>query len=163
MAEDNTQDFLEAMSHFPSGVTIVTTRDETGKGVGFTASAFTSLSLAPPMLLVCLQNDADSYPAFMAAKNFGVSILATGQHEIAMHFARKHPDKLSTVETLEGAATGLPLISGASAYLECHMHDRVEGGDHTILVGEVLNAASYDRLPLAYMNRRFGRFSADED
>jgi flavin reductase (DIM6/NTAB) family NADH-FMN oxidoreductase RutF len=161
VSQIDVSDFIEAMAHFPSGVTVVTTRDASGKGVGFTASAFTSVSLAPPLILVCLQNDADSYPAFMAAEAFAVSILSVGQHDVATHFARKHPDKLSTVSTHEGSATGIPLISGACAYIECTMHERLDGGDHKILVGEVLTASSDDRAPLAFMNRQFGRFQPE--
>ena len=82
-------DFRDAMARFASGVTVVTTRDSGGKAVGFTASAFSSLSLDPPLLLVCLQKDADCYAAFMEAEQFGVSILAQGQSPIALRFATK--------------------------------------------------------------------------
>lgn len=150
------------MARFPSGVTIVTTRDADGRGVGFTASAFSSLSLDPPLLLVCLQNDADCYAAFMAAEQFAVSILSEGQGAIALHFARKQADKLAGQPLVDGETTGLPLVRGASAHLECRMHSRADGGDHTILVGKVLYANSVDTPPLLVFNRTFGGFCAEE-
>lgn len=151
-------DFRNAMARFASGVTIVTTRNGEGAFVGFTASAFSSLSLNPPLLLVCLQKDADCYAAFMEAPEFALSILAHGQDEIALRFATKAIDKWAGTPVVSGAATGLPLVDGAAAHTECHIRERVDGGDHTILVGEVLAAASNGAEPLLHFNRQFGRF-----
>ena len=151
------------MARFASGVTVVTTRDEDGDFVGFTASAFSSLSLEPPLLLVCLQNDADCYDAFMQEPpHFGVSILARGQAEIALRFATKGIDKVAGTPVIRGPITGLPLIEGATAHAECHIGDRILEGDHTILIGEVLQADSNEREPLLHFNRQFGRFQPDE-
>lgn len=159
----DTLDFRNAMARFASGVTVVTTRNGDGAVVGFTASAFTSLSLDPPLLLVCLQKDADCYAAFMGAERFAVSILAFGQSAVARRFATKAIDKLAGTPLVEGPATGIPLIEGASAQAECLMRDRLDGGDHTILVGQVIRAASSDREPLLHFNRTFGRFVPEED
>ena len=156
-------EFREAMARFASGVTVVTTRNGAGEAVGFTASAFSSLSLSPPLLLVCLQNDADCYQAFMTNDEFAVSILATGQSPIALRFATKAIDKWDGTPTVRGPATGIPLIEGAAAQIECRVHSRPEGGDHTILIGEVLTADAYDREPLLHYNRSFGRFEKDAD
>jgi flavin reductase ActVB len=155
-------DFRNAMARFASGVTIVTTRNGDGAFVGFTASAFSSLSLDPPLLLVCLQKDADCYAAFMEAEHFAVSILAHGQADVARRFATKAIDKMDGTTTVAGERTGLPLIEGAAAHTECAMVDRVDGGDHTILVGEVISAVSTDLEPLLHFNRQFGRFVAEE-
>jgi flavin reductase ActVB len=154
-------EFRNAMARFASGVTIVTTRNGEGSFVGFTASAFSSLSLSPPLLLVCLQKDADCYRAFMEAPQFALSILAHGQHEIAVRFATKAVDKLQGTPVVPGPVTGLPLVEGASAHTECVTRERLEGGDHTILVGEVVRAASTDLEPLLHFNRQFGRFVAE--
>jgi len=154
-------DFRDAMARFASGVTIVTTLDSGGKAVGFTASAFSSLSLDPPLLLVCLQKDADCHAAFMEAEQFGVSILAQGQSPIAARFATKAIDKWDGTPSEPGRATGIPLIDGAAARLECRVHSRPDGGDHTILIGEVLTAESNGNEPLLHYNRSFGRFAED--
>ncbi len=154
-------DFRDAMARFASGVTVVTALDSCGKDVGFTASALSSLSLDPPLLLVCLQKDADCYAAFMEAEQFGVSILAQGQSAIAMRFATKAIDKWDGTPSVPGSATGIPLIDGASASLECGVHSRADGGDHTILIGEVLSADTSGSEPLLHFNRAFGRFVED--
>jgi flavin reductase ActVB len=162
-AELDPADFRDAMACFASGVTIVTTRDSAGDAVGFTASAFSSLSLDPPLLLVCLQKDADCHAAFMTAEQFGVSILAQGQSSIALRFATKAIDKWDGTRSVPGRATGIPLIDGAAARLECRIHSRADGGDHTILVGEVLTADANGNEPLLHFNRSFGRFEEDSD
>jgi flavin reductase ActVB len=158
----NPIDFRNAMARFASGVTIVTTRAADGNFVGFTASAFSSLSLDPPLLLVCLQKDADCYAAFMANPQFAVSILARAQDDIARHFATKAPDKMSGAPTVSGELTRLPLMRGAAAWCECNIWERVDGGDHTILIGEVIGATSTDIEPLLHFNRAFGVFVAEE-
>jgi flavin reductase ActVB len=149
------------MSRFASGVTVCTTQASDGSFVGFTASAFTSLSLEPPLLLVCLQKDADCYAAFMEAECFAVSILAHGQDDIAMRFATKAIDKMQETPANPGPRTGMPLINGASAVCECRLQLRLDGGDHTILIGEVLRAETTDAEPLLHYNRQFGRFHPD--
>lgn len=155
-------DFRNAMARFASGVTVVTTRNGAGEAVGFTASAFSSLSLYPPLLLVCLQKDADCYAAFMTAEHFAVSILAHGQGQVARRFATKAVDKWRGTSSTPGGRTRLPLIDGAAAQAECIMLDRVDGGDHTILIGEVISAVSTAHDPLLHFNRQFGRFIGEE-
>jgi flavin reductase ActVB len=154
--------FRNAMARFASGVTIVTTRNSDGVFVGFTASAFSSLSLEPPLLLVCLQKDADCYNTFMESDDFAVSILAQGQAEIARRFATKAIDKWDGTPVVDGKVAGLPLVRGASAHCECRTRDRVDGGDHTILVGEVVRAEVSDAEPMLHYNRQFGHFVAEE-
>lgn len=156
-------EFRDAMARFASGVTIVTTKNANGDAVGFTASAFSSLSLNPPLMLVCLQNDADCYDAFMQSDEFTVSILAMGQSEIALRFATKGIDKWEGTTSLAGPNSGIPMIEKAAAQIECRIHSRPDGGDHTILVGEVIWADGHPhREPLLHFNRQFGRFAADE-
>src|SRR5437763_1095455 len=142
--------FRNAMARFPSGVTIVTTRDPDGRLWGFTASAFSSLSLDPPLLLVCLDKKADSHPAFHEAGHFGVSILAVGQDKAAMQFATRGIEKFAGLPITEAPNSGVPLIAGAAAQMECKTHQHYDGGDHTIIVGEVLHAESWDVEPLLF-------------
>ena len=150
--------FRNAMARFASGVTVVTTHEDGGKPVAFTASAFSSLSLDPPLILVCLERKADSFPAFQAAGHFTVSILAAHQADHGMHFAAKSADKFAGVSVEAGEVTGMPLIPEALVHLECRVRQRLDGGDHVIIVGEVLRAQSNDQEPLLHFNRRFGRF-----
>ena len=154
-------DFRNAMARFAAGVTVVTTKDAEGRATGFTASAFSSLSLTPPLVLVCLDKRADCWDAFMAASEFAISILAAGQGDVAMRFATKGIDKFLDAPVTPGAVTGMPLVNGAMVHLECRMWDKPEGGDHTILIGEVLRAASHSDDPLLHFNRSFGRFVAE--
>jgi flavin reductase ActVB len=155
-------EFREALARFATGVTIVATDDAAGSAVGFTASAFSSLSLEPPLILVCLQKNADCYQAFMEATYFTVSVLAAGQGEIARRFATKGADKWTETPRVSGPATGLALVDGAASRLECRIHERFDGGDHTILIGEVLWADCAETIdPLLHFNRSFGRFVPD--
>ncbi|MEO8456371.1 MAG: flavin reductase family protein [Chloroflexota bacterium] len=154
--------FRNAMARFASGVTVCTTRNSDGVFVGFTASAFSSLSLNPPMLLVCLQKDAECYTAFMDNDAFAVSILAHGQSDIARRFATKNIDKWHGTPVTDGEISGLPLITGASAHCECWVTERVDGGDHTILVGLVERAEVSEHEPMVHYNRRFGYFVEEE-
>jgi flavin reductase ActVB len=147
------------MARFASGVTIVTTESPGGSRVGFTASAFSSLSLDPPLILVCLERRAECFDAFMAAPQFAVSILASGQSAVAMTFATRGADKFANLEVQPGPLSGMPLVAGALAQLECQMHERLGGGDHVILVGEVISANVADSPPLLHYNRSFGAFA----
>lgn len=155
-------EFRDAMARFASGVTVVTTHNGNGEPVGFTASAFSSLSLEPPLMLVCLQKNADCYEAFMESDEMVVSILAMGQSEIALRFATKGIDKWDGTPATPAPVSGIPMIEDCSAQIECRIHSRPDGGDHTILVGEVVWADSHpQREPLLHFNRTFGRFQAD--
>ncbi|MFQ5382537.1 MAG: flavin reductase family protein [Dehalococcoidia bacterium] len=156
-------DFRSALSRFASGVTVVTARSGDGTDVGFTASAFSSLSLDPPLVLVCLDRSAESFPVFEQAPSFAISILGADQEEAAVRFATRGADKFGGSVLEAGDATGLPLVAGAIAHLECAMHDQLEGGDHVILVGRVVRAASNGDRPLLYFNRAFGEFDAGGD
>ena len=151
-------DFKNAMARFPSGVTVATTHEPDGTPTGFTATAFSSLSLDPPLVLVCLEKKAGCYPAFMAAKQFAISILASEQGDLAWKFASRGADKFAGTPVELGTVTGMPLIAGASVQLECQMHGLLEGGDHTIIVGEVVRAVSSDTAPMLHYNRKFGVF-----
>ena len=150
--------FRNAMACFASGVTVVTTRDADGTLWGFTASAFSSLSLEPPLVLVCLDKRAESHAAFERAPQFAISVLAESQKDIALRFATRGMDKFGGIAMQEGPETGLPLVPEAMVHLECRMYAQLPGGDHTILLGEVLSATNRDLPPLLHFNRQFGRF-----
>lgn len=140
--------FKQAMSHFASGVTVVTTEHE-GKPYGMTVASFASLSLRPPLVLVCVENSVKSHDAIAAARKFGVSILEASQADISGRFASKSDDKFSGLETRRGTL-GIPLIDGAICSIECRLTDQLPGGDHSIFVGEVVAAETAEGKPLVY-------------
>jgi len=136
---------------------VITTVDRDARPWGFTASAFCSLSLDPPLILVCLDQKADSHATFASAGHFAVSILASHQQSLAARFATKGMEKFVGISTEPGQETTSPLIPEAVVHLECHMHQRIAVGDHTILIGEVMRAAVNESVePLVYHARQYG-------
>src|SRR5262249_30237199 len=138
-----------AMSRWAPDVTIVTTRAPAGDLAGFTASSFSSLSLEPPLVLFCLGEEADSYPAFQASDGFAVHILARDQQALSARFAQKGGDKFQNVPWREGVR-GVPLLQGALACLECRKIHMYAGGDHRVFLGEVEAVHVTDGAPLLY-------------
>ncbi len=143
------QRFRDVLGAFATGVTIMTARGPDGARVGCTASSFNTVSLEPPLVLWSLGLRAASLSAFRATDHFGVSILAEDQRDLALHFARPAEDKFAGIAIREGAH-GVPLISGALAHLECRIVARYAGGDHEIMLGEVLDLERRDGAPLVY-------------
>lgn len=154
--------FKEAMSRFPSGVVVVTTRDSQGKSWGFTASSFSSVSLDPPLILVCLSRTAGCYQAFNSAQWFAVNVLSADDEMMAAGFARRGADKFAGLDC--GADEhGSPLLSSAVATLTCQRFNVYDCGDHGVFVGRVTTARLVsDNSPMVYSSRRFGRFAASE-
>ena len=140
--------FKLAMSHFVSGVTIVTAEHE-GRPYGMTVASFASLSLHPPLVLVCIEKSVKTHDAIAGAGVFGVSMLALTQQDISGRFASKRDDKFDGVGIRRGELN-VPLIDGATCTLECRVYAQLPGGDHTIFVGEVVDAQTTEDAPLAY-------------
>lgn len=148
-------DFRSVIGRFASGVTVVTTM--VGKQrFGSTASAFTSLSLEPPMVLICLNRQTRTAAAVAESGQFGLSILAEEQAALAAHFASKAPDKFDGIGVTDGPG-GLPLLNNALAHLECAVTEAVPGGTHTVFLAEVRTMTANEGAPLAYFRGRFGR------
>ena len=137
---------------YATGVTIVTTLED-GEPRGFTANSFTSVSIEPPLLLVCHSNRASSHTAFARATGFVVNILAADQKELALRFASKVEHRFAALDWTRG--TGGPIIPGAAAWLDCQMHQTHDAGDHTILIGRVLAHQASPRDVLAYWRGGF--------
>ncbi|WP_157518816.1 flavin reductase [Herbidospora mongoliensis] len=154
-------DFRRVMGQFASGVTIVSTRDG-GRDFGATASAFTSLSLDPPMVLACLFRGAATEEAIRRTGRFGISILRDDQGAVAECFASRHPNRFATVDFRYGEI-GVPLIENALAHVECRVSEAVKGGTHTVFLGSVHSAVRYDGRPLAYFAGNFGHFLVGDD
>jgi flavin reductase ActVB len=149
--------FRQAMTRFPSGVTIVTTVDDSSQRWGFTASAFASLSLSPPLVLVCLDRSANCYSSFCATDRFAINILSADHEALARRFATKGIDKFAGVD-FEPGEFELPLLSDAVATFECQRSALLPGGDHVILIGEALSIRLGSGTPAVLFNRRFWRF-----
>ena len=151
-------EFRQALGHFATGVTIVTTSDGDGRPTGLTASAFTSVSLDPPLVLVCVDHKSQSYPALRERGRFAVNILHRGQQAVSRRFASTRLDKFDGV-VFRMSALNLPLIDDALAQLECiTVHTHVEG-DHTIFVGRVERAHVGAGEPLVYYRGQYDRLA----
>jgi flavin reductase (DIM6/NTAB) family NADH-FMN oxidoreductase RutF len=153
--------FRESLAQFASGVTVVTARADERR-VGFTASAFTSVSLDPPLILVCVGQSASAHPDMLVADFFGVSVLAEDQRWVAEQFARKNCDRFEGIPLRAGPVSGVPFVQGALVHLECRVHTRSTAGDHTIFIGEVVDAVVVPGKPLLHHARRFGAFAGCE-
>ncbi|HJQ70367.1 MAG TPA: flavin reductase family protein [Blastocatellia bacterium] len=149
-------EFRRALGHFASGVTVVTSRCEDGLLRGITVSAFTSLSLDPPLVLICIDKRASLHDYLKEGDHFAVNMLAEDQELISRRFASRD------VERFEGlgyrtADTGAPLINGALAAIECRIAHTYPGGDHTIVIGEVIATHVTEGRPLAYFRGGYAR------
>jgi flavin reductase (DIM6/NTAB) family NADH-FMN oxidoreductase RutF len=142
-------DLRKALGCFVTGVTIVTTCDASGRPRGFTANSFTSVSLDPPIILVCLSRSASSHAAFAAAQSFAVNILSEDQRAISGRFASKLTEKFADIAWQVGDA-GNPILCESAAWFECLKHDEVEAGDHLVMFGRVVGFDHSPRPPLGY-------------
>lgn len=138
-----------AFGSFMTGVTVVTTIDADGAPRGFTANSFTSVSLDPPLLLICIAKTAASCAVFSKTPGFAVNILAEDQKDVSGIFASKRPDKFAEV-TWHGSAQGQPVITGALAWFDCARREVIDAGDHVILLGAVRDFAAREANPLGY-------------
>ena len=150
------EEFRHVLSHFASGVTVVTTWDKDDRPTGLTVSAFTSVSLEPPLVLVCVDHRAHCYPALRASDRFAVNVLAAEHEAVARRFAASEPDKFAAVDHTLGPR-GLPLLPEALAHLECRTIYAYPGGDHTIFVGEVESARARPGEPLLRFRGEYNR------
>ncbi|MGI9035707.1 MAG: flavin reductase family protein [Pyrinomonadaceae bacterium] len=147
-------EFRHALARFASGVTVVTTRDKSGRLHGITVSAFSSVSLEPPLILVCIEKIAGSHTAFEQSEFFNVNILDETQQHFSDRFASHLPNKFDGIEYFE-TDKGLPFLTDALAHLECRLSYAHAGGDHTIFVGEILAATARDGKPLIYFHGNY--------
>ncbi len=144
-------EFRAALSRFASGVTVITTRDASGRDLGMTATSFASVSLEPTLILVSIDHTATMAGPLEAAEYFAVHILSAAQEAVSRVFAlREYGDKFEGHAVARGSGS-VPLLHGALARLECRVHARYPAGDHTIIVGEVLSTTlGEDAEPLLY-------------
>lgn len=155
------EEFRDVIGRFASGVTVITT-DLDGAPRGTTASAVSSLSMDPPMVLVCMNESSSTGQAIALRRAFAINILGEDQKQLALHFASKSADKFASAATRKGA-NGLPLLDDALATLECRVVETVRGGTHTVFLAEVDGATARTGAPLAYFRGQFGRLEITDD
>lgn len=141
--------FRAVLGRFASGVTVVTACDSEGHDQGMTISAFCSVSLDPPLVLMCVDHSASIYATLSAASHFVVNILSEGQEAIARRFAGQDPDRFDGIGYSRGII-GLPVLDEVLGYVECRTVARNNAGDHDVIVGQVEVAESRDGKPLLY-------------
>lgn len=150
-------EFRHIISHLGSGVSVITVRHNE-QDYGITASAVCSVSLDPPMLLVCVNQNTGTQQALMQAKSFNVHILGKHQADLALQFARAHTDKFQNLEYTYGEL-GNPLLPNVVAQIECRLFKEIGAGTHSIFVGEIYQAQVNDFEPLMYVKGNFGEFN----
>jgi flavin reductase (DIM6/NTAB) family NADH-FMN oxidoreductase RutF len=137
------------MGHFATGVTVITTRDDEGNPYGLTANAVSSVSLVPPLILICVDKKCDTYPYFAQSKVFVVNVLSEGQERISRTFATTGIEKFDGIGYRK-SKLGCVILDDAVGHLECKIVNEIDAGDHTIYVGEVDSAAADDVRPLLF-------------
>ncbi len=151
-----------AFGTFMTGVTVVTAHGKNAEPLGFTANSFTSVSLDPPLLLVCLANSSQNYDALIQSKGFAVNVLAEDQIEVSNTFARPVADRFASVGWKPGPQ-GSPILNGVTAWFDCSMHKIVDAGDHVILIGQVEAFEATESPGLGYARGAYVSPSASMD
>ena len=152
--------FRMVMSTVCTPVSVVTAITD-GRPHGTTVSAFTSLSMRPPMALVCLDRDSDLLTIVRTTGHFGLNVLGSDQSALALRFARKGPDKFAGVAWVP--IDEVPAIVGVGGFLSCRVAQLVDGGDHVVVLGDVVAATTAHRSPLTYHGRAFGTHTPLEE
>jgi flavin reductase (DIM6/NTAB) family NADH-FMN oxidoreductase RutF len=160
MAGVSSEEFRHACGRFATGVCIASVVDRAGTPHGLTVSSFTSVSLEPPLILICLGHAVTNVDDFRAAAYFGLSILRDDHQRISDRFAQKGHDRFDGIEWHSGD-TGVPLITRAIATIECATYQRVTSGDHDIFIGEVIRTCVNEGSPLVYYASRYRKLAGD--
>ena len=155
MSVDPSQ-FRALLSRFASSVTVVSARDESGADRGMTVSAFSSVSLEPPLVLMCVDQSATLHDLLLRTEMLGVSVLAHEQEWVSRHFATREQHEWEGVPQRRGPC-GMPLVDGAIAHLECRVVARHRAGDHTIIIAHVERGDVAEGEPLLYFRGTYAR------
>jgi flavin reductase (DIM6/NTAB) family NADH-FMN oxidoreductase RutF len=148
--------FKEVMGNYPTGVTVVTTVDENGVPLGLTVNSFASVSLDPLLVLWSIDKRVSTYDIFTKTEKFAVHVLANDQSDICSLFASKGTDRFKNCDW-KLSENNLPIIAGAAGVMQCKTFKTIEAGDHTILIGEIVDIQSESKEPLLYHKRKFGK------
>ena len=161
-ASPDTATLRRALGCFVTGVTVVTTRDAGGVPLGFTANSFTSVSLDPPLVLVCVGHEVEGLDVYRRCSRFAINVLGDSQRALSDRFATERPDRFGGVRWRDGAH-GVPILEGCIAALECTSWRRIEAGDHMILIGRVLRCEDSGGRPLVYWRGSYRCLPSDRD
>lgn len=152
---DGAAAFRHAAGSWTTGVAVVTTLDGDGRPFGLTMSAVTSLSLRPQQFLICVDRAADSLPALERSGLFCINLLARGQEDVSRRFASKSADKFAGVPHRQLAGSGLPVLGGVIGFVACRVAAMLPGGDHVIVIGDVLQAEAHGGEPLVHFRGEY--------
>lgn len=158
--EKSVRDLRNALGGFVTGVTVVTTEID-GERCGFTANSFCSVSLDPPLVLVCIGKTSSNFSKFQEADHFCINVLAEAQRDVSQQFATSGVDRFEGI-ACETGALGSPVIPDSLSWFECAMHDRFDAGDHEILVGRVEDYGYGTQSPLAYFRGNYVLFELEK-
>ncbi len=147
------------MGRFPTGVTVVTACGPGGAPVGLTVNSFASVSLVPPLVLVCVDEGASTHADLVASSRYTVNVLSDDQTALALRFATTAADRRFDGVEWEMGDDGVPRLLGVAAWLECELDSRHRAGDHSILVGRVLGVGAFDREALVFHRGAYGVFA----
>jgi flavin reductase (DIM6/NTAB) family NADH-FMN oxidoreductase RutF len=147
--------FRRVLSQFATGVTVITTRQTDGSFLGLTANSFNSLSLDPPLVLWSLSTKASSMPVFTSNSHYVINVLSANQASLAERFSKRIENRFEGVD-FSLSRTGQPILSGVTAWFECHNRSRYPEGDHVIFVGEVERCEAQPQAALVYHDGQFG-------
>lgn len=149
-------EFRRILGHWVTGVAVVTTRTAAGRPCGLTANAVSSLSLEPPLVLVCVERQADTHDCILRTGYFAIAMLDQEQERLARRFALDETDGKFDGVAFREERTGAPVLEGALAWADCRVWQHYQGGDHTIFIGEVLAAGARPGAPLVYYRGGYG-------
>lgn len=152
-------EFRRVLGHWVTGVSVVCAQPEGSAPCGLTANAFCSVSLDPPLVLVCVEKSADSHLCIARAGAFSVNVLASDQERLARRYASSDTTQKFVGVAWRPAVTGAPILEDALAWVDCRIWAIHGAGDHTIYIGEVVAAAAHEHAPLLYYRGGFGRFA----
>jgi flavin reductase (DIM6/NTAB) family NADH-FMN oxidoreductase RutF len=158
------EQFRQAMGSFATGVTVITLAEVGGEVHGMTANAFSSVSLDPLLVLVCVDHRARTHAHLQEKKRFGINVLASDQRLISEFYAgamETHQHAEAAGARFDRTAHGTPVLRGALAYLECHLRHAQEAGDHTIFIAEVEDVVSREGEPLLYFHGKYSRLGRE--
>ena len=154
MNKDRTRNLRQALGSFPTGVTVVSCLDKNKNPLGFTANSFTSVSLDPKLISICIDKESFNINSFSITKHFAVSVLSENQQSISTIFATPHEDRFKNIDW-STEETGSPIISGAVAWFDCNTQQVVDAGDHLILIGNIIAFDSTPKTPLMYLRGNY--------
>lgn len=151
----NLDDFRAACAQFATGVAVATVAATDGSPHGLTVSSFTSVSIHPPLISICIDHACTTLPHFRANPFFAINVLSDGQRDLSVNFATKTEARFDGINWFP-STSGSPLLHDCLAHFECRAESILEAGDHAIFIGAVLNVKAFPGAPLLYFNRSYG-------